>query len=42
METCFIFYVLLTDHILLFGRLYFMRYWEILVLQLFANQVVAS
>ena len=35
-------YILLTDQISLSGCLYFLRYWEICVLQLFDNQVVTS
>ena len=33
-------YILLTDHISLPDYLYFLRYWIICVLQLFASQVV--
>ena len=36
----FLSYILLTDQISLPGCLYFLRYWEICVLQLFVNQVV--
>ena len=35
-------YTLLIDQIWLSGYLYFVRYWEICVLQLFANQVPTS
>ena len=35
-------YILLTEQISLCGCLYFLRYWTVCVLQLFANQVVTS
>ena len=35
----FIIYILLTDQVLLSDCLYFFRYWEICVLQLFVSQV---
>ena len=37
---CWSCYILLIDQILLLDFLYFLRYWEICVLQLFVNQVV--
>ena len=39
-EKYFACYILLIDHISLSVYLYFVRYWEICVLQLFVNQVV--
>ena len=41
-ENYFSCYILLIDQISLPGCLYFVRYWTICVLQLFANQVVTS
>ena len=41
-KICFSCYILLTDQIPLSDCLYFSRYWEICVLQLFVNQVVSS
>ena len=41
-EKCFSFYILLTDQLLLFHCLYFLRNWAICVLQLFVNQAVTS
>ena len=38
--TCFSCYILLTDKILLSDCFYFLRYWEMCVLQLFVYQVV--
>ena len=39
-EKCLSCYILLTDQILLFDCVYFLRYWSICVLQLFVYQVV--
>ena len=41
-QICSSCYILITDQISLPGCLYFLRYWEICVLQLFVNQVVTS
>ena len=41
-QKCFSNYILLPDQISLSECLYFLRYWEICVLQLFVNQVVTS
>ena len=38
----FLLFILLTDQISLPGCLYFLRYWAICILQLFATQVVPS
>ena len=37
-----IFFSCITDHILLFGFLYFVRFWAVCVLQLFVNHVLTS
>ena len=39
---CFPCYILLTEQMVLSDCLYFLRYWTICVLQLFANQAVTS
>ena len=36
------YYILLTEQVSLPGCFYFVRYWEIIVLQLFVDQVVTS
>ena len=41
-EKCFTCCILLTDHISLPDCLYFLRYWSIIVLQLFVSQLVMS
>ena len=41
-QKCSSCYILLTDQILLVGCVYFLRYWEICVLQLLVNQVATS
>ena len=41
-EKCFSWYILLIDQISLSNCLFFVRFWAILVSQLFANQVVTS
>ena len=39
-EKCFLFYILLTDQVLLYDCLNFLKYWAIWVLQLFISQFV--
>ena len=39
---CFSYYILLTDQVALLDYLYFLRYWSINVLLLFANQVASN
>ena len=41
-EKYFSCYILLTDHVLLSGCFYFLRYWAICVLQLFVDQFMTS
>ena len=41
-QKCFSCYILLTDEISLSDCVYFSRYWEICVLQVFVNQAVTS